>query len=148
MRKRAITTMVALTSMLVLTAPAHADTGTYCSGWKAMSAGAYQNACSIHSTSSEIAGRGKGYYVGSVPLDQLSVSVALQASTDGSGWSNVASRTCGFTDIPTEPPGGVCTTGIRSAEWGMRYRTRAFLILFASNGSIVVTSPTFSPVIT
>jgi len=148
MRKRSIATILALASVLLLGTPARANIGTYCGGWRSTVAGAYQNACYIRSANWEIAGRGKGYYTGQAKLDQLNVSVTLQTSVDGFHWSGVATRTCGFTDVPSEPPGGLCTTAVRYVEAGMLYRTRTFLILFRSDGGVVVTPPTFGPITT
>jgi hypothetical protein len=146
MRKRTIAVLIALASVTVLGAPAHANIGSYCGGWRSMTPGAWQNPCYVRSANWEIAGRGKGYYNGSANLDQLSISVTVQSSIDGMHWSPVVSRSCGFTDIPTEAPGGLCATGVRYVDAGVLYRTRTFLILFGSNGQIVTTTPTFSPI--
>jgi hypothetical protein len=148
MWKRSIAVVLAIASATLMATPAHANVGTYCGGWRATASGGYENACYIRSANWEIAGRGKGYYVGTVRLDQLNVSVTLQASMDGMNWWSVASRSCGFTAIPSEPPGGVCTTGARYVEAGTLYRSKVFLILFGSDGSVVVTQPTVSPITT
>jgi len=145
MRKRTIAVVIALASVMLFVTPAHANVGTYCSGWRTMAPGAWQNPCYMRSANWEIAARGKGYYDGSPRLDQLNVSVTLQASWDGTHWSSVASRSCGFTDIPNEPPGGLCTTGVRYVDAGMLYRARTFLVLFGTDGSVTTTSPTYSP---
>lgn len=146
MRRRSIATVLALAAVLLMTTPARANIGTYCGGWRSTYPGAFQNACYIRSANWEIAGRGKGFYDGPMKLDQLNISVALQTSADATHWSTVGSRSCGFTDIPTEPPGGICTTAARYVDPGMLYRTRVFLILFGSDGSVVVTPPTFGPI--
>jgi hypothetical protein len=148
MCKRTIVVATALASVVLLTTPALASIGTNCGGWKTMAPGAWQNACSIRSANGDVAGRGKGYYDGYERLDQLDIMVTLQASADGTRWSSVASRSCGFTDVPDEPPGGLCTTAARDVEVGMLYRTRAFLVLFFANGVVTATSPVFSPITT
>jgi hypothetical protein len=146
MRKRTIAVVMALASVTLFATPAHANIGTYCGGWRTAAPDAWQNACYIRSANWEIAGRGKGFYDGSRQLDRLNVAVTLQTSMDATHWSSVASRSCGFTDVPNEPPGGLCTTGARYIEAGALYRTRTFLVLFRADGSVTTTSPTFSPV--
>jgi hypothetical protein len=146
MRKRTIATLIALASVVMVGAPAHANIGTYCGGWKQTSVGAWQNPCYIRSANWEIAGRGKAYYDGPDRLDQLNVSVTVQSSIDGTHWSPVVSRSCGFTDIPRDAPGALCTTAVRYVDAGVLYRTRTFLILFSANGSVLITAPTFSPI--
>jgi hypothetical protein len=146
MWKRTIATLIALASVTMLGTPAHANVGTYCGGWRSMTFGAWQNPCYIRSANWEIAGRGKAYYDGLDKLEQLSISVTLQSSIDATHWSPVVSRSCGFTDIPRDPPGALCTTAVRSVDAGVLYRTRTFLILFFADGRVVTTTSTFSPV--
>jgi hypothetical protein len=146
MRKRTIAVVLALASMTLFATPAHANVGTYCGGWRTTGPGAWQNACYIRSANWEIAARGKGFYDGYRRLDQLNVAVTLQTSMDGTHWSSVVSRSCGFTDVPDEPPGGVCTTAARYLDAGMLYRTRTFLVLFGADGSVAATTPTYSPI--
>jgi hypothetical protein len=146
MRKRTIAVLLALASVTLFAPPAHANVGTNCGGWRTNAPGAWQNACYIRSANWEIAGRGKAYYDGPARLEQLNVSVTLQISMDGTRWSGVASRSCGFADVPTEPPGGLCTTAVRYVDAGMLYRTRTFLVLFGADGSVATTSPTYSPI--
>jgi hypothetical protein len=146
MRKGSIALVVALMIAMMMGTPVQANIGTSCGGWKATVSGGFENACYIRSANWEIAGRGKGYYVGSARLDQMNISVTLQTSMDGMNWSPVTSRSCGFTDIPSEPPGGLCTTAARYIEAGALYRSRVFLILFGRDGSVTATAPTYSPV--
>jgi hypothetical protein len=148
MRKRTIAVTLALAGVVLLATPARANIGTYCGGWRSTEAGTYQNPCYIRSANWEIAGRGKGYVTDARAWDQLNVSVTLQTSADGTHWSNVTSRTCGFTDIPTEAPGALCTTAVRYIDAGMLYRTRTFLVLFAKSGDVVVTPATVGPITT
>jgi hypothetical protein len=111
-----------------------------------MEDGARQNACYVRDANWHIAGRGRAYYAGWRPLDQLNIAVTLQRSDDGQSWSKVVSRTCGVTDIPDGLPGAMCLTPAQYVEAGTLYRSRVFLVLFFRDGAVKTTTPTFSPI--
>jgi hypothetical protein len=146
MRLRTIAVLTALLAALVSAPAAHADIGTHCGGWKSMPNGVYQNACYDRTMNYLVRARGRAYEASRAELDHLSISVTLQASADGTSWKAVKSAVCGFADgdIADEAPGNACTTGTVSADEGLLYRSRVFVVLFWSNGAITQTSPTFS----
>jgi len=146
MRSRWLLAVLALVGGLLSTTPASANVGSYCGGWRATVTGGHQMACYVRSANYEIAARGRAYYDGGERLDQLNISVTLQRSSNGTSWTNVVSRVCGFTDVPSEMPGASCLTTARYVDAGMLYRARTFLVLFETNGTIRTTAPSFSPV--
>src|SRR3990172_9311231 len=105
MRSRWLLAVLALVGGLLSTTPASANVGSYCGGWRATVTGGHQMACYVRSANYEIAARGRAYYDGGERLDQLNISVTLQRSSNGTSWTNVVSRVCGFTDVPSEMPG-------------------------------------------
>jgi hypothetical protein len=145
-RIRQIATAVVIVATVAIATPARASVGTTCSAWKTTKTGGHQSACYVRSADWQVAAKGRGYYDGSTRLAQMSVSVSLQASTDGFSWTTLASRSCGFTDIPSSSPGGSCLTPAQWVDAGTLYRARTFLILFETNGMVRTTNPTYSPV--
>jgi hypothetical protein len=135
-RIRHIAAAVVIFATVAIATPAQANVGTACSAWKTTKTGGHQSACYVRS----------GYYDGSTRLAQMSISVSLQASVDGFSWTTLASRSCGFTDIPSSSPGGSCLTPAQWVDAGTLYRARTFLILFENNGIVRTTNPTYGPV--
>lgn len=146
MRIRQTATAVVIVASLAIATPAHANVGTGCSAWKTTRTGGHQSACYVRSADWQVAAKGRGYYDGSTKLVQMSISVSLQSSADGFSWTTLASRSCGFTDVPSSSPGGSCLTGAQWVDAGMRYRARTFLVLFEANGTVRTTDPSFSPI--
>jgi len=138
--------VLALVGATMGAVPAYANVGADCGGWKVSSDGAHQNACYIRDADWHIAAKGRAYYDGSAPLDQLNISVTLQRSTDNTTWTSVVSKTCGFVDgdIPNDIPGSSCFTSARYVDAGVLYRTRTFLVLFFRSGAVKVTTPSYS----
>ena len=146
MRIRQIATAVVIVATVAIATPAHADVGTSCSAWKTTKTGGHQSACYVRSADWQVAAKGRGYYDGSTKLVQINISVSLQSSVDGFSWTTLASRSCGFTSIPSSAPGGSCLTTAQWVDAGTLYRARTFLVLFEANGTIRTTNPTYSPV--
>src|SRR5262245_34344385 len=113
-RLRRIASACAIVAIVGTAAPAHANVGTTCSAWRTTKTGGHQAACTVRSANREVAARGRGYYDGPTRLTQLNISVSLQSSLDGTTWTTLVSRTCGFADVPSSPPGGACLT---PAQW-------------------------------
>ena len=146
MRIRQIATAVVMVATVAIATPAQANVGTACSAWKTTKTGGHQSACYVRSADWQVAAKGRGYYDGSTRLVQMNISVSLQSSTDGVSWTTLISRSCGFTDIPSSPPGGSCLTPAQWVDAGMLYRARTFLVLFEANGTVRTTNPTYGPV--
>jgi hypothetical protein len=146
MRARWLTVPLALAGVLSFAPGAQANVGSFCGGWKEPVIGAHQSACYVRNANYQVAARGRAYYDGAQRLDQLSISVTLQISDNGTTWSNVTSRVCGFTDIADTAPGEQCLTSARWVEVGSLYRARTFLVLFGEDGSVRTTAPSFSPI--
>ena len=146
MRIRQIAAAVVIAATIAIATPAHANVGTTCSAWKTTKTGGHQSACSVRSADRQVAAKGRGYYDGSTKLVQMSISVSLQSSADGFSWITLASRSCGFTDVPSAAPGGSCLTGAQWVDAGMLYRARTYLVLFEANGTVRTTDPSYSPV--
>jgi hypothetical protein len=145
-RIRHIAAAVVIFATVAIATPAQANVGTACSAWKTTKTGGHQSACYVRSADWQVAAKGRGYYDGSTRLAQMSISVSLQASVDGFSWTTLASRSCGFTDIPSSSPGGSCLTPAQWVDAGTLYRARTFLILFENNGTVRTTNPTYGPV--
>jgi len=145
-RIRHIAAAVVIVATVAVATPAHANVGSACSAWKTTKTGGHQSACYVRSADWQVAAKGRGYYDGSTRLAQMSISVSLQASSDGFSWTTLASRSCGFTAIPSSPPGGSCLTAAQWVDAGMLYRARTFLILFETNGTVRTTNPSYSPI--
>jgi hypothetical protein len=150
MRLRSIVVVVAVMTTFGTVPPARADIGTHCGGWKTQSHGIAQNACYDRSSNYLVRARGKAYVSGPYEPDQQSIAVSLQRSADGTSWTTVRSAVCGWTDgdIATEAPGNVCLTGSVSADEGLLYRARVFVLVYWRNGVVTQTSPTYSPITT
>ena len=146
MRIRQIATAVAIVATVAIATPAHASVGTSCSAWKTTKTGGHQSACYVRSADWQVAAKGRGYYDGSTKLVQMNISVSLQSSIDGISWTTLASRSCGFTDVPSSSPGGSCSTAAQWVDAGTLYRARTFLVLFEANGAVRTTNPSYSPV--
>ena len=146
MRRRQIATAVVIVATLAIAIPARASGGTTCSAWKTTKTGGHQSACYVRTADRQVAAKGRGYYDGSTKLTQMTISVSLQSSMDGVSWITLASRTCGFTDVPSAAPGGSCLTAAQWVGDGMVYRSRTYLVLFEANGTVRTTDPSYSPV--
>ena len=146
MRLRQIATAVVIVATVAIATPAQANVGTACGAWKSTKTGGHQSACYVRSTDRQVAAKGRGYYDGSTRLVQMNIAVSLQSSANGVSWTTLASRSCGFTDIPSSQPGGSCLTGAQWVDAGIRYRARVFLVLFEANGTVRTTNPTYSAV--
>ena len=145
-RIRHIATTVVIVATVAIATAAHANVGTACSAWKATKTGGHQSACYVRSADWEVTAKGRGYYDGSTRLVQMNIAVSLQSSIDGFTWTTLASRSCGFTSVPSSSPGGSCLTAAQWVDAGTLYRARTFLVLFEANGTVRTTNPTYSPI--
>jgi len=150
MRLRILAVAAALATVVSLAAPAHADIGTHCSGWRWTSIGTVQSACYDRTVDYRARGRGRAYYDGPYSVDQMNIGVSLQRSEDGTSWTTIKSASCGWTgdNIATDTPGNVCLTGAVDVDASSLYRSRVFTLLFFSNGVIWQSGFTYSPMTT
>jgi len=145
-RIRHLATAVVIVATVAIATPAHANVGSACSAWKTTKTGGHQSACYVRSADWQVMAKGRGYYDGTTRLDQMNIAVSLQSSFDGFTWTTLASRSCGFTNVPSSSPGGACLTAAQWVDAGTLYRARTFLVLFEANGTVRMTNPTYSPV--
>ncbi len=140
MRLRSIVASLAVLTVLATAAPAHADIGVHCAGWKQTSVqGVQANSCYLRSMYWTVRGRGKAYYDGPRALSYMAVAVQLQKSLNGvNGWMTEKSAVCGWLgdDVHNEVPGNICNTGYINVDAGYIYRTRMLVsVHYVGGGS-------------